>query len=366
MRRVLMTADTVGGVWAHALDLARGLGGLGVQVCLATMGRLPSTAQRHEARGVPGLELYESDFRLEWMDDCWSDVERAGEWLLSLERELSPDVLHLNGYAHAWLPWSRPKIVVGHSCVTSWWRAVFREDPPVRYERYRREVARGLDAADEVVAPTAAMLSALGACYGLRSPARVVPNGVWLEELRRAPKRPEILSAGRIWDQAKNIDALASIAPRLPWPVCVAGDGSTRDLPAGVRALGVLSRRETWDAMSRAAIFAHPARYEPFGLAPLEAAASGCALVLGDLPSLREVWGDAAEYVAPEDGAALEQVLLELIEDHPRRERMAARARRRARRFHAEPMAFAYLGIYRSLLEDRATDRFDRDQRVTV
>lgn len=360
-----MTADTVGGVWAHALDLARGLEGLGVQVCLATMGRLPSTAQRHEARGVPGLELYESDFRLEWMDDCWSDVARAGEWLLSLERELVPDVVHLNGFAHAALPWSRPRLVVGHSCVTSWWRAVFDEDPPARFDRYRREVARGLDAADQVIAPTEAMLQALEACYGLRAPARVVPNGVWLEELRRAPKRPEILSAGRLWDQAKNIDALASLAPRLPWPVRVAGERSTRDLAAGVQVLGVLSRREAWDAMSRAAIFAHPARYEPFGLAPLEAAASGCALVLGDLPSLREVWGDAAEYVSPDDGAALEQVLVELTEDDPRRERMAARARRRARRYHAEPMAVAYLGVYRRLLEGGASERFDRESRVT-
>ncbi len=31
-----------------------------------------------------------------------------------------------------------------------------------------------------------------------------------------------------------------------------------------------------------------PARYEPFGLSVLEAALSGCALVLGDIPSLRE------------------------------------------------------------------------------
>ena len=45
-RRVLMTADTVGGVWTYALDLSAGLGRSGIEVVLATMGRLPPPQQR--------------------------------------------------------------------------------------------------------------------------------------------------------------------------------------------------------------------------------------------------------------------------------------------------------------------------------
>ncbi|MEB3829625.1 glycosyltransferase [Phormidium sp. CCY1219] len=51
---------------------------------------------------------------------------------------------------------------------------------------------------------------------------------------------------------------------------------------------------------ARAAIYAFPARYEPFGLSVLEAALSGCALVLGDIPRLREMWGDAAVFANPD------------------------------------------------------------------
>ena len=47
--RVLMTADTIGGVWQYAVDLARGLGEYGVDVTLATLGGEPSAAQRSEA-----------------------------------------------------------------------------------------------------------------------------------------------------------------------------------------------------------------------------------------------------------------------------------------------------------------------------
>ena len=44
----------------------------------------------------------------------------------------------------------------------------------------------------------------------------------------------------------------------------------------------------------QSAIYLCASRYEPFGLAPLEAALCGCALVLRDLPSLREIWGNSA------------------------------------------------------------------------
>ena len=39
-RRILMTADTIGGVWTYALEFARALGPHGIEVTLATMGAL--------------------------------------------------------------------------------------------------------------------------------------------------------------------------------------------------------------------------------------------------------------------------------------------------------------------------------------
>ena len=82
--------------------------------------------------------------------------------------------------------------------------------------------------------------------------------------------------------------------------------------------------------LGSAAIFAAPARYEPFGLAILEAAAAGCALVLGDISSLRENWGGAALFVDPEDPPALQRRHHALIADPEERTRLAAAARDRA------------------------------------
>ncbi|HVR97201.1 MAG TPA: glycosyltransferase family 1 protein, partial [Thermoanaerobaculia bacterium] len=93
-RKVLMTADTVGDVWTYALDLAYVLGERGVEVALATMGAPVNDLQREKAERIPRLKVFESNLKLEWMEDCWRDVERAGEWLLGLERRFCPDLIH--------------------------------------------------------------------------------------------------------------------------------------------------------------------------------------------------------------------------------------------------------------------------------
>jgi glycogen synthase len=355
--RVLMTADTVGGVWTYALDLARALSERGIEVALATMGGPLADAQRETAERIPRLRLFESTFRLEWMEDPWRDVERAGEWLLRLESRIAPDIVHLNGYAHAALPWSAPKLVVAHSCVLSWWAAVKGEPAPGNWDPYRTAVKAGLAAADLVVAPSAAMLGALIEQHGPLTRSRVIPNGRDARLFRPAAKEEMIFAAGRLWDEAKNLAALERVAPDLPWPIYVAGERQHPDggeiLPHSTRLLGRLTPRALAAWLGRSAIYALPARYEPFGLSALEAALAGCVLVLGDLPSLREVWRNRAVFVPADDPAALRATLLSLIESPDRRNALAAGARARALELTPERMLEGYLAAYGELLAER-------------
>src|SRR5687767_4733334 len=175
--RVLMTADTVGGVWTYALQLARALEPGGVEVELATMGAPLSREQREQVRACGHVTLHESSFRLEWMPHAADDVDRAGDWLLNLAHTTRPDSVHLNGYAHAALPWEVPVLVVGHSCVLSWWHAVHRCAAPDEWSWYRAAVAHGLASATSVVTPTAAFLQQLRSHYPFDGPAVVIPNG---------------------------------------------------------------------------------------------------------------------------------------------------------------------------------------------
>src|SRR5262245_8937096 len=135
-RRVLLTADTASGVWCYALELARGLARRGIAVHLATMGERPSPEQRAEVEAVQGLTLHESSYRVEWMPDSWDDVARAGSWLLELDEKLAADVIHLNHFCHAALPYRAPRLVAGHSCAFSSWRALSSEMAPPALSRY--------------------------------------------------------------------------------------------------------------------------------------------------------------------------------------------------------------------------------------
>jgi glycogen(starch) synthase len=356
--RVLMTTDTVGGVFHYAVELARALAREGVTTVLAAMGGHASVAQRRSALAVPGLSLHESSYRLEWMNDPWSDVDRAGAWLRQLEEETAPDVVHLNGYAHASLPWRAPTVVVGHSCVLSWFEAVRGDPAPRDYDEYRARVARGLASASCVVAPTRAMAHALREHYGPRLACRVIHNGRRARAFGTSAKEPFVLSVGRLWDEAKNVAALAAVAPALPWPVRVAGspslEGTGELQAAGVEWLGILDEAGVCSVMGRAAIYALPARYEPFGLSVLEAALSSCALVLGDIPSLRELWDGCAVFVDAERSVDLQRELTALMGDPARTSLLGRRARERALRYSSERMATAYLTLYRELLARRA------------
>jgi glycogen(starch) synthase len=353
VRRVLMTTDTVGGVWTYALELARALGAAGVSVDLATMGAPVSRSQRREAAEMESLHLFESAFRLEWMEDPWDDLARAGEWLLSLEDHLRPDIVHLNGYAHGALPWRAPVLVAGHSCVLSWWKAVRGEAAPPSWARYACAVRAGMAAAQAVVAPTADMLLALEQYYGPLPRSRVIPNGRRPSPFTPAAKEEIVLTAGRLWDEAKNLATLGAAAEGLAWPVLAAGaetgPGGGSVAAGAVRPLGRLSTDELGRWLGRASIYALPARYEPFGLSALEAALAGCALVLGDIPSLREVWEEAAVFVPPGDARALRAALSDLIADPKARLAAAQAACRRAQRFTPERMGREYLAAYESL-----------------
>jgi glycosyltransferase involved in cell wall biosynthesis len=350
-----MTADAVGGVFSYAIELASALSARGVQIALATLGGPLSPEQQRAALAVPGLSLFASERRLEWMDEPWDDVARSGDWLLDLERKLRPDIIHLASYAHAARGFRAPTVVVAHSCVLSWWDAVFGEAAPPRYDRYRREVRRGLDAASAVVAPTWAMLHALTHHHGPVARARVILHAVDPGRACPGEKEALIFTLGRLWDPAKNLAALASIADRLPWPVRAGGsaahpDGHARAVP-GIEALGVLPPREAAQWLARAAIYAHPALYEPSGLAVAEAALAGCALVLGDIPSLREVWGEErAIYIDPRDPGELEHALRFLIRRPGIRAELGQRARARALSRTPDAMARAHLELYAEAL----------------
>ncbi len=171
-------------------------------------------------------------------------------------------------------------------------------------------------------------------------------------------KQPIILAAGRLWDRAKNLVLLDRIAPELVWEVRVAGsmNGPAESGIAAKRLhrLGSLPHPELLRTMSAAGTFAHPALYEPFGLAVLEAAHARCALALSDIPSLRELWDGAAVFIDPRDEGAWLTELNTLSGSSERRNVLGQAAASRALRYSAEKSVNSYLSLYRKMFNPEA------------
>ena len=356
--RLLMTADTIGGVWTYALDLIKGLQPHGVEVHLASMGKPLSAAQRKQTSQIKNLILHESAYQLEWMEEPWKEVEAAGDWLLDLEEKLAPDIIHLNNYCHGDHPWRAPVLMVGHSCVNSWWQAVKGAEAPGKYHEYTDRVKGGLQSADLVVAPGRAFLADLQRLYGPLHPSMVIPNARSAAPFYPAAKEELVLSIGRLWDEAKNIHACEFAAERISWPIEVAGadkhpSGGIDAVYQNLKPLGELSSEAVAEKLAKAAIYVLPARYEPFGLSVLEAALSGCALVLGDIGSLRENWQGAALFVNPNSPEDIYDKIDFLIRKPRQRERMGGLALQKAREFRVDGQAALYLQQYENLLENR-------------
>src|SRR5215469_4739335 len=150
----------------------------------------------------------------------------------------------------------------------------------------------------------------------------------------------------------------------MPWPVCIVGSENQpgreeafsvpkRQHP-GVRFLPQQSEQQLSELLARTAIYAAVSRYEPFGLAPVEAALSGCAIVAAHIESFREIWGNAAVFFRDNDAGSLRQALSHLAEDTGFLQSCAKRAGDHARqRFSADRMVEEYVALYRRLVPEK-------------
>ena len=332
--RVLMTSDTVGGVWTYTIELARAMST--EQFILATVGGGQlSASQLLEV--PPNVKVVTGESGLDQPDGPSSDVRRTSDWLLEIERRESPDIVHLNGYAHGALPFKAPKVVVAHSCALSWSKAVHLNYDQGVWEQYRATVTAGLRGADFVVASSMAMLDELHTHYDFETPARVIYNGL---SVRRPAirstrgQRTVVLAVGDRSDAARNIQTVIDAAPLIHAPVTIAP---------------LIDRESMREAMESASIHLSPALYDPFGESILEAAQSACALVLADIPAFREIWRDAALFAPPRNRVAIAQQVNTLLGNPFLRDELSHRARQRAGEFTPSRMASDYQMLYRLL-----------------
>lgn len=363
---ILVTADTLGGVWTYTRELVAGLARRGERVTLVSFGDIPTAAQTRWMDGLENFDYRPTAFKLEWMLDSEADMVASAQYLEALIEEIRPDLLHLSQFYYGALRCDAPRVVVAHSDVVSWWMSVHKALPPETEWLcwYRNVVGRGLAQATAVVAPSRWMLEQVELHYGKPESGSVIYNGRTATLFNPyISKGKNIVTVGRLWDSGKNAALL--LRQDLPVPVHIIGADRHPELQGSAFAAETIRPNIHLEAaqeearlvhtLAHAGIYAATSQYEPFGLAPLEAAFSRCALVASDIPSFRELWDGAAVFFRDNDPESLRDAVITLLEDEALRQQMANRAWRHARqRFTADRMVSEYMGLYQSLVPARA------------
>ncbi len=400
--RILMTTDTVGGVWTFTSELTQQLIHCGHSVHLVSFGRRPSPdqeacASRRQTSSVPPIARHldrsrtaspscgaerplcsadsaetaprnpatftytPTEIPLEWTQNNEQAFEQGQSLLLAELQDHPADLIVSNQFCFGRLATTIPRVVIAHSDVLSWARACKPSalEATPWLNRYTSMVQSGLLDAAAVVTPTAWMGKALTASFLLPRNCFVIPNGVSVGPAPDPPpsRKFQGITAGRLWDEAKGLDTLKDLD--VAAPLLVAGENvfespdPNASWPGNLVSLGPLSPAELHAVFRESSFYLCASRYEPFGLAPLEAALCGCAVLCRDIPSLREVWGDAALYF--NDNVSLAKLIQQLGFDYQLLSAAQTRAHQRALQYTPQRMADSYLHLFHSILQSQAT-----------
>jgi 1,2-diacylglycerol 3-alpha-glucosyltransferase len=241
----------------------------------------------------------------------------------------------------------------------------------------RRFTVSQCNVLDALVVPSRAMEQAL-LDYGVGCPMHIIPTGMEMdrfaggdgqrfrEQLGVAPGQPVLVHVGRIAHE-KNIEFLFRMFTRVvrskPGAVfIVAGEGpALASCKAYVRSLGIaqhvrfvgyLSReRELLDCYRAGDLFVFSSRTETQGLVLLEALALGVPVVSTAHMGTADIMNpQRGARVAPDDEGEFASIVVQLLEDAPRRAAMSAEARAYAATWSASAMADRLVGLYSAVL----------------
>ena len=188
---------------------------------------------------------------------------------------------------------------------------------------------------------------------------------------------PLLLYAGRLSGE-KNVDVLPALVERLTpldAHLVIAGDGPSRsDLEQRtarfrdrVHFHGHLADRTVLaDLMTDADLFVHPNPREPFGIAPLEAMASGLPVVAPDRGGVTTYATAANAWLAPATAEGLGDAALAAWGNPVERERRRLRALDTAVAYQWPLVTGAFFDLYDDLIASRAAARSWRESREST
>jgi alpha-1,3-rhamnosyl/mannosyltransferase len=177
---------------------------------------------------------------------------------------------------------------------------------------------------------------------------------------------PYLLAVSTL-EPRKNLKTILLAFAALPesfrhqWPLVVAGSQGWKstDIHAtaaplvaegSVRILGYVADADLPWLYAGALLFLFPSIYEGFGLPVVEAMASGVPVAASDIPVLREIAGDSAQFVPATDVSGWSAAIRNLVENSTRRHALRQIGLTRAARFNFDESAGRVLELLERLV----------------
>jgi glycosyltransferase involved in cell wall biosynthesis len=193
--------------------------------------------------------------------------------------------------------------------------------------------------------------------------AIVIPNGLRAATPRPAPRKRQVIAAGRIC-HVKGFDRLvrawALAAARLPnWRLAIYGDGEPQDVVALERLVEELSlgdsvdifpaRADVIDCMAESSIYAMASRSECFPMVLLEASQLGVPVIAFDCPTgPRNIikHGQTGLLIPDGDLTAFADALVRLTKDSKALDQMSDAARKESAMYDMDAVAVKWAEVF--------------------
>lgn len=352
--RILLVSSTFppyggGGVTSHVIDLAKGLVRAGNDVVILSC-RGGKPPKRNEGRAAP------DGSRVVFSHDYWAMFRDIGP----LVRRGRFDVIHLHSFNALALglfvrggPWSM--VFTFHADTARFFASVHgwrsRYHPEFLALKTFQRLANNV--ADLVIAVSRSA-QAEAESYGIKRVVHI-PNAVdtdeWTPPTGSRPNGSHSILLPRMHVPKNGIEVAIESVPRILEAIpdaelVITGDGPLRPklermaegLPGDrIRFVGMVGRKRLRELYAETAVVVIPSvdsagMQEPFGIAALEAMASGKPVIVSDVGGLPEVVRNGVDgYVVPQkDPQALADATIRVLQDPGLAARLAREGRERA------------------------------------
>jgi len=351
--KILMTTDTREDRWHFTLDLISSLATENIEIVLLAMGPKLYNHQLLELEDLaPNIHFYHQSISPEWNESDLTAIPKVAIWIHKIYASENPDIIHLNHYSPACIQWDVPVVLSPQACILLLEQVSNFEDLPEKFHKIFHMTQIALHAADAVIFPTAALLAHFASVYGNIKNAQVIHPGIREIIVPSVQKFPMVFSEGKIEDPLLNLELLLEAAPDIDGEIFISGEKEQiMRLPKNIRFLGNLTRQQKLNWLKMSSIYSLPAHLDAFGLGFLEAASHRCALIGGDTPYLKEIWGSDMVYTSLDDPKALAEACNEYLHFPHRALALGENAFSRVQKFNQRNIAHQYKQLYEQIIK---------------